>query len=270
MTDKGATLRPGRRCRRRTRAVRRRAGRWRTGEEQAPEQLREDAAGRRKPGREAIHRAAWSRGAAPGTIMWMWGWCVRAEPHVCSTAVIPIRAPRCCGSAAIVIMGLGRRPEQQVVHRGLVVEGDVGDLGGDGEDHVEVANGGGQGRARPPLRRVPPPGGFLGERLQGRRLDGLQAGDGGCGPGAARADHAADGERARGRGRRRRRRPQLAPRAPPRRGAEGLSDRDQGPRCRWPRCSTTPPTCARSQAAAATTRWSSAATRRSPRTSHSR
>jgi hypothetical protein len=36
--------------------------------------------------------------------MGMWGWCVRADPHVWSTAVIPIRAPRCFGSAAIVIM----------------------------------------------------------------------------------------------------------------------------------------------------------------------
>ena len=35
---------------------------------------------------------------------------------------------------------LRRRSEQQVVDRGLVVEGDVGDLGGEREDHVEVAD----------------------------------------------------------------------------------------------------------------------------------
>src|SRR5215471_4812658 len=35
---------------------------------------------------------------------------------------------------------LGGRPEQQVVNLRLVVKGDVGDLGGHGEDHVEVAD----------------------------------------------------------------------------------------------------------------------------------
>ena len=34
-----------------------------------------------------------------------------------------------------------RRPEQQVVDRGLVVKGDVGDLGRHGEDHMEIADG---------------------------------------------------------------------------------------------------------------------------------
>jgi len=36
--------------------------------------------------------------------------------------------------------GLGRHPEQQVVNLRLVVKGDVGDLGGHREDHVEVAD----------------------------------------------------------------------------------------------------------------------------------
>jgi len=36
--------------------------------------------------------------------------------------------------------GLGGHPEQQVIDRRLVVEGDVGDLCGYGEDHVEVAD----------------------------------------------------------------------------------------------------------------------------------
>jgi elongation factor G len=39
------------------------------------------------------------------------------------------------------------------------------------------------------------------------------------------------------------------------------------PRCRWPRCSTTRATCARSREAGATTRWSSPGTKRSRRTS---
>ena len=37
--------------------------------------------------------------------------------------------------------GLGGCLEQQVINRRLVVKGDVGDLGGDCEDHVEVATG---------------------------------------------------------------------------------------------------------------------------------
>lgn len=36
--------------------------------------------------------------------------------------------------------GLRRSSEQQVVDHRLVVEGDVGDLGGDGEDDVEIAD----------------------------------------------------------------------------------------------------------------------------------
>src|SRR5215471_13420063 len=36
--------------------------------------------------------------------------------------------------------GLGGHPEQQVVNCRLVMESDVGDLGGYGEDHVEVAD----------------------------------------------------------------------------------------------------------------------------------
>ena len=38
----------------------------------------------------------------PGTIMWTCGWWVMVEPQVCRMAVMPMRAPRCLGSAAIV------------------------------------------------------------------------------------------------------------------------------------------------------------------------
>ena len=53
--------------------------------------------------------------------------------------------------------GLGRRPEQQVVNRRLVVQGDVGDLGGQREDHVEVADRQQVGltRGEPLARRCP-------------------------------------------------------------------------------------------------------------------
>ena len=40
----------------------------------------------------------------PGTIMWMCGWWVSADPQVWSTAVMPMRAPRYFGSAAMVII----------------------------------------------------------------------------------------------------------------------------------------------------------------------
>ena len=48
-----------------------------------------------------IHREPSSDRPPPGTIMCTWGWCVIAEPQVCSTAVMPILAPRCLASAAI-------------------------------------------------------------------------------------------------------------------------------------------------------------------------
>jgi hypothetical protein len=38
------------------------------------------------------------------TIMWTWGWWVIADPQVCKTERIPMRAPRCLGSAAMVSM----------------------------------------------------------------------------------------------------------------------------------------------------------------------
>ena len=52
----------------------------------------------------------------------------------------PIRAPRCLGSAAIVIIVSDGGPEQQVVDDRLVLPGDVGDLGRQREDDVEIAD----------------------------------------------------------------------------------------------------------------------------------
>src|SRR4029450_10285043 len=40
----------------------------------------------------------------PVTIMCTWGWWVIADPQVCRTLVMPIVAPKCLGSAAIVSM----------------------------------------------------------------------------------------------------------------------------------------------------------------------
>ena len=58
--------------------------------------------GRRNAGRDDIQRAPSGAMPPPGTIICTCGWWVIAEPQVWSTAVIPIRAPRCLGSAAIV------------------------------------------------------------------------------------------------------------------------------------------------------------------------
>ncbi len=83
----------------------------------------------------------------------------------------------------------------------------------------------------------------------------------------AGADHADDDLGARGRRRRRHRGSQLAPRPAAGDGAQGNRRPRSKPRSRWPRCSTTLRTCARSPAGVATTRWSSSATRKSRATS---
>ena len=87
----------------------------------------------------------------PGTIMWTCGWWVIAEPQLWSTAVAPMRAPRCRGSPAMVRSA----SEQQIVDQRLVLIGDRGDLGRQGEDQVEVADREqiGLARGKPVLRR---------------------------------------------------------------------------------------------------------------------
>ena len=73
------------------------------GEEQAAEQLAQHAH-RQEEGGARGYPARVPSGAMPppGTIMCTCGWWVSADPHVWSTAVMPIRAPRCLGSAAMV------------------------------------------------------------------------------------------------------------------------------------------------------------------------
>ncbi len=58
--------------------------------------------GRRNPGLQRTQRVPSSDIPPPGTIIWMCGWWVIAEPQLWSTAVAPMRAPRWLGSAAIV------------------------------------------------------------------------------------------------------------------------------------------------------------------------
>src|SRR5271163_1143798 len=54
-----------------------------------------------KADRQAIQRPSGDR-PPPGTMQWMCGWWNRFCPQMCSTAVMPIAAPRCLGSAARV------------------------------------------------------------------------------------------------------------------------------------------------------------------------
>jgi len=58
--------------------------------------------GRRKAGRDENHRLPSGAIPPPGTIMCTCGWCVIAAPHVWRTAVMPMCAPKCLRSAAIV------------------------------------------------------------------------------------------------------------------------------------------------------------------------
>jgi hypothetical protein len=66
--------------------------------------------GRKKPGWHDTHRLPSSEMPPPGTTMWTCGWWVSAEPQVCSTLVNPIWAPRCLGSAAMVISVSANNP----------------------------------------------------------------------------------------------------------------------------------------------------------------
>ena len=56
----------------------------------------------RKFERDEIQVLPSSDSPPPGTIMCTCGWCVSADPHVWSTAVMPILAPSRLGSAAMV------------------------------------------------------------------------------------------------------------------------------------------------------------------------
>ena len=137
--------------------------------------------------------------------------------------------------------------------------------GSDGARHRRRLPG--EGRAGAAGRRQAPRRRLLRDGLQARRLDGLQAGDGGRRPGPARADRAAHRQLSRRDRRRRDRRPQLAPRPPAGDGAEGRGDGGQGRGADGRGARLRARTCARSATAAPTSRWSSSATTRSPRTS---
>src|SRR5438270_4568617 len=71
-------------------------------QEEPPEQAGKHPHRSRKPGSQRTQRVPSSDIPPPGTIMRTCGWWVIAEPQLWSTAVAPMRAPRCLGSAAIV------------------------------------------------------------------------------------------------------------------------------------------------------------------------
>src|SRR5437763_11027243 len=71
-------------------------------QEEPPEQAGKHPHRRRKPGLQRTQRVPSSDIPPPGTIIWTCGWWVIVEPQLWSTAVAPMRAPRCFGSAAIV------------------------------------------------------------------------------------------------------------------------------------------------------------------------
>ena len=112
-----------------------------SGEEQSAEQLAEHVDGQQEGGLRGHPARAVERDAAAG------------HDHVDVRVVGQRRAPgvehgRDADAGAEVARvggdrqhGLRRRPEQQVVDRGLVGEGDVGDLGRHREHDVEVADG---------------------------------------------------------------------------------------------------------------------------------
>ena len=100
-------------------------------------------------------------------------------------------------------------------------------------------------RAGDALRRQAPRRRLVGDGVQDRRLAGDEGGRRQGGPGAARAGDAGRGDRAVRARRRRDGRPQLPPWAPARHGDPRWRRGRSAPRCRWPRCSATRPTCGR-------------------------
>jgi len=94
--------------------------------------------GKRKSSEQLIHCDPSSAMPPPGTIMCTCGWCVIAEPHVCSTEVKPILTPSRLGSDAIVSSVSALRLEQEIVDHRLVLMRDRADPRRQREHDVEV------------------------------------------------------------------------------------------------------------------------------------
>ena len=96
--------------------------------------------GRKKPGLHAIQRSPSNDRPPPGTMPCTWGWCVSADPQVCSTSVAPIRAPRCLGSAAMVRSVSAATSNSRPIDHRLVVIGDGADRCRQGEHHMVIVH----------------------------------------------------------------------------------------------------------------------------------
>ena len=110
-------------------------------------------------------------------MMWTCGWWVSAEPQVCSTAVEADARAEMLRVGGDRGQRLGGGPEQEVVDGRLVLEGDVADLGRQGEDDVIVGNRQqlrlavcepSSRRRRLALRAVPVAAGVVGDRVRAR------------------------------------------------------------------------------------------------------
>ena len=117
------------------------------------------------------------------------------------------------------------------------------------------------------MRRLVPRRRLHRNGVQDRRLDGDPGGAEEGQAGDPRADHGRRGRDARGVHGRRHGRPHLAPRQDPADGRARRREGDHAPTCRCPRCSVTPPTCARCSQGRASYTMQFAPTSRRPKTS---
>ena len=108
---------------------------------------------RKKLGRCATHRVPSNERPPPGTTQWMCGWMGQGLPPSVQNgeAADPGAQPARIGGERR--HGVGGGLEQDCIDDSLILEGDLGDRRGQGEDDVEIGNGQEFGLAvRHPLR----------------------------------------------------------------------------------------------------------------------
>ena len=94
--------------------------------------------GRKKFGRHDTHRSASSDMTATRHDHVHMGVVGQRRAPGVQHAVMPMRAPRCFGIGCDRERGLGRRLEQQIIDRGLVLIGDIGDRRGQRIDDMKI------------------------------------------------------------------------------------------------------------------------------------
>src|SRR5215472_15982631 len=70
-------------------------------------------------------------------MIWACGWWVSVDPQLCNTAVSTIRAPRCLGSAAMVIR-VSAATLSKIIDDRLVLIGDVADRSRQRDDDMGI------------------------------------------------------------------------------------------------------------------------------------